>query len=236
MKLTIYLLFVLLFLSCHFEKEVNKDAVLGNLTTEEIEWIKELLKQKAKFDNYDKTEKSLLGLKNLDELQLKEGEFAYQFELRAEYDEYLELFEIIDKNQTAFIDVKTIKYNIKRECNPVIGNKKMTKDCIRIVEKNIVKIDRKTMKALNELFLQNGFWEFTENESEIRKYDDLLYHGESWSIKGAFAIDYPTNNGMDTTIVFTQKVNRMIPEDFKRFQEIGNRIKLIVSEGYLESK
>ena len=171
-----------------------------------------------------------MGLAELEKLQIKEGEFAYQFRIRAEYDKYLQVIEIIDKVELNKIDLKSIKYIISRDCNPVIGNKELTKDCIKIIEEKTIKINRKVMTSLNDLILQNGFWEFTENESEIRKYSELLYHGESWSLKGVFAIDYPKSDGIDTTILRTHIVKRMMPEDFPAFQEIGNRIKVITNE------
>jgi len=230
MKLTFYILFILLFLSCQPKNGSSDDSILDNLTTEEIDFIKEVYKQETEWDNYDKTEKSLLGLTELEKLQIKEGEFAYQFSIRAEHDKYLQVIEIIDKDELEQISIKTIKYTVSRDCNPVIGDKELTKDCIQIIDQNTININRNEMTSLNDLILRNGFWEFTEDESEIRKYSNLLYHGESWSLKGVFAIDYPKSDGMDTTILRTHNVNRMIPEDFKAFQEIGNRIKVITNE------
>lgn len=230
MKLTFYISFILLFLSCQPKTGGSNDSVLDNLTAEEIVYIKEIYKQETEWDNYNKTEMSLLGLTELEKLQIKEGEFAYQFRIRAEYDKYFQVIEIIDKDESDQVSIKSIKYIVSRDCNPVIGNKDLTKDCIQIIEEKNIKINRNEMTSLNDLILQNGFWEFTEGESEIRKYSDILYHGESWSLKGVFAIDYPKSDGMDTTILRTHNVNRMIPEHFKAFQEIGNRIKVIANE------
>lgn len=230
MKLTFYILFILLVSSCQPKNDIKNDSVLDNLTIEEINFIKEVYKQENEWDNYDKTEKSLLGLRELEKLQIKEGEFAYQFSIRAEHDKYLQVIEIIDIDELEAVDIKSIKYTVSRDCNPVIGNKELTKECIQIIEQNTIKINKNEMISLNNLILQNGFWEFTEEESEIRKYSNLLYHGESWSLKGVFAIDYPKSDGIDTTILRTHIVNRMIPEDFKAFQEIGNRIKVIANE------
>ncbi|MBK8392046.1 MAG: hypothetical protein IPL23_23480 [Saprospiraceae bacterium] len=139
MKLTFYILFILLVLSCQPKNDSKNDSVLDNLTTEEINFIKEVYKQENEWDNYNKTEKSLLGLKELEKLQLKEGEFAYQFSIRAEHEKYLQVIEIIDKDELEKVNIKSIKYTVSRDCNPVIGNKELTKDCIQIIEQNTIK-------------------------------------------------------------------------------------------------
>jgi len=230
MKSTFYIIVILLIISCQSKKQNNNDSILENLTIEEVKFIKKIYKQETEWDNYEKTKKTLLGLSDLESLPLKEGEFAYQFDLKAEYDKYLQAYEIIDMNQSEIVNIKVIKYNISRDCNPVIGSKELIKDCIQVIEQSDIKIDRKTMSSLNELILQNGFWESTEKESDIRRYTDLLYHGESWAMKGAYAIEYSGINGIDTTITKTHRVYRHIPEDFKAFKEIGTKIILLANE------
>lgn len=232
MKSTLYIFCVLIISSCQAKKDSSNKSVLDALTPKEIETIKEMSKQESKWDEYDKKEKSLLGLMDFDKLKIKDGKFAYQFSLRAKNDQYYQVFEIIENDESDYETLFAIKYKVSRDCHPSIGNRELTKDCIQIIERQNIKIDKAIMASLNDLILQNGFWESTENPSEIRRYMDLInYHGESWSIKGAFAIDYPNGNFIDTTVIRTHRVNRMIPSDFKAFYEIGNRIKSMTNEG-----
>lgn len=193
-------------------------------TEEEVGLLKDMFKNQNKWKDYENDIVNFLGLSQLDKINLNNGDFAYQFKIRKKYDKYWQLIEIIDQKSLNNSSYKLIRYKIDRDCHPEIGTQKMTKGCLEIILKSSGIIKRTEMDTLNKIVLESEFWELNEQASELRRYDELLYHGDSWGILGAYALQYPLDNDKDTTFIRTHKVNRMIPSDSKIISQIGNAI------------
>lgn len=198
-----------------------------DLSDEEIKIVKEIFHQKKDGESYEDKIIEIIGFSKLNELTIVEGEFAYQFRIIGVEGMHWMITEIIDKGNQEVIPYKFCKYELNEDCNPIIGFKKINSDCVKIFEERKGTISRTQMDSINKVILNNEFWELTPNNSEIRNYDGLLYHGESWYLKGAFAKSYPSSYHGDTTIVYIHEVFRMIPEDSKSMMKIGS---LLINE------
>ena len=218
-------IFIILIIASFSTCQIDQSPTSGlndQFDKEEVELLKEMFISQKRWSNYEAEMVKLLGLSEIDKLNLKQGDFVYQFKIRKKYDRYWQLIEISDIKSSIESTYRLIRYTIDRDCHPEIGSKAMTQDCLNIIDESRGNIKRAEMDSLNRIMLENEFWELTEQASEIRRYNDLLYHGDSWGILGAFALQFPIDKDRDTTILKTHKVDRMKPSDSKIISQIGN--------------
>ena len=221
MKIQILVILVtLIFLSCKTEKDNPNPKFRNNTYNDQIQ---QQIDQKIKFDKHLM---SILKHQYLDDTILNNNQKIIRFIKTDAYQNDVSIIDIYDKTKYEIV-VQSTNYSFDNDCNPVVGSKKLTKDCIKIIAQKESNISEKEYQKLLQLLTENEIWDLKKKESEIFGYNGILYHGETWSLEIRYCYEEMTN---DSTICKTQRISRIFPEKFKGIHSVGNTM-LSIAKG-----
>jgi len=184
------------------------------------------LKLKETID-FQKELMSILNLNYLDEVYLKSDEKIIRFIRSDTWQQDVTIINIQEVLKDSY-KISKINYSFDKDCNPVVGFKKLTKNCIKVNTSSEKTLSRPDYMKLLKLLEEEEIWDLKENESEVYEFDGILYHGDTWALEIRYCLNYHDiiihPEGQDTTICRTQKLSRIFPERFKGIYKIGNEI------------
>lgn len=213
MKIPILVILVtLIFLSCKTEKENQNPIIRDNTYKDQIQ---QQINQKIIFDKHLM---SILKHQYLDDAILNNNQKIIRFIKTDAYQRDVSIIDIYDKTKYEIV-VQSTNYSFDNNCNPVVGSKKLTKDCIKIISQKENSISENEYQNLLQLLIENEIWDLKKKESEIFGYNGILYHGETWVLEIRYCYEEMV---YDSTICKTQKLSRIFPEKFKGIHSVGN--------------
>ena len=216
MRNTIFTLTILLF-SC--KSEIKKEPAIP--VQNEIDQDAEYLKLKAESDAFQKKLMAILNLKYLDNEYLEADEKIIRFQKSDAWHKDVTIIDIYKKEMNLYT-INKLNYSLDHHCNLVGGTKPLGEECIKINSKSEKLISNKEYQKLLKLMDEEEIWDLKEDPSDVYKFHGLLYHGEYWELEIRYCLKY--YSAIDTTICTTQKIRRILPEQFHGIYTIGNQI------------
>lgn len=154
-----------------------------------------------------------LNLTNLDEIDINDRIEAYKFRYwRAFSDEIVMI--TISKQLNGLSYLKSQVYKQDRNCNPIVGNKKVTGSCFEIKLNEAIQISDEKWNNFQTLIKQTKYW--TQKE-DISKPNEIMLDGSEWIIEGTKSI----LNSENTETQIYKKVIRQSPNENSSIYKIG---------------
>lgn len=171
------------------------------------------LMYKIVWDEYLKYPLRQLELTYLNSVEASDRIEAYKFIYSRAFSDEIIIITISKQfNGLAFLKSQVFKQN--RNCNPIVGSKKVDGSCFDIKLNETKMISQNEWTNFQSLIIQTNYWEL---EEDISNKDDVMLDGSDWIIEGT----KPIIDSLNVKSQLHKKVLRWSPKEESPIHSIG---------------
>lgn len=141
------------------------------------------------WNEYHKYLYQQMELRDLSKLSINDRIEAYKFRYHRSFSDEVVIITISNQGNKN-IYLKTQVYYQDKNCNPIVGNKKINGSCFEIKVNESKRIAENDWVKFKSLIEKLKFWSLKE---DIRNKDDVLLDGSDWLIEGTQTINDTLN-------------------------------------------